>query len=74
MNMREFIESCNSNLIIGIYKAGEKLPGKEINIPETLDFAERKRITNELCAAYPKSCVAGFWCANEDTIAANIYA
>jgi len=73
-NMREFIENCNSNLIIGIYKAGKKLPEKEISIPETLDFSKRKRITNELCTAYPKSCLAGFWCLSEDTIAANFYA
>lgn len=73
MYIRDFIENCNSNLIIGIYKAGEKLPEKEISIPETLAFRERKKIMDELCSTYPKSCLAGFWCLSEDTIAANIY-
>lgn len=72
LNIFDFVETCESNMIIGIYKAGAEQPEEEILISENTHNDKRRKTIHELRDKYGDFFITGFWVYNEETIAVNL--
>ncbi len=52
LNIFDFVETCKSNMIIGIYKAYAEQPEEEISINENIHNEKRRKIIHGLRDKY----------------------